>query len=374
MGACLCPARRLRDAAAARRGRRVRVRLPRREPHALHVARRCRAGICRQRCDRKRDDRPVRRRTGLCAGSPSCGADPRQPRDQGAEAATGGGRLPARRRRGPQPSARARRRRAGRGSAGPAGGGARPLGALMALRTAQPNFSKGVISDELVARSDVAAYASGRKRAENVIILKYGGVTKRPGTRLVAEVYKKSIDADFTGVIAGDTLTVSDCVGAMAVGQAITNGDGDTVATVTAFGSGTGGNGTYLVTPSQTLASASLRASVGAPVRLIPFQFSIEQTYALEIGQGYMRPAANGGLVIEDRLTITDLTPGATTTVEAAFHDYEIGDQVYFAGVEGTTELNGRIGRVIAAPDDDHFTVDIDSTGFSAFTGDTCRA
>src|SRR3569623_1015316 len=83
-----------------------------------------------------------------------------------------------------------------------------------------------------------------------------------------------------------------------------------------------GGNGTYLVTPSQTLSSTSLRASVGAPVRLIPFQFSIEQSYALEMGQGYMRPAANGGLVIEERLTSTDLTPGATTTVEAAFHDY----------------------------------------------------
>lgn len=241
----------------------------------------------------------------------------------------------------------------------------------MALRIGQSNFSKGVISDELVARIDVAAYASGLKRAENVIILKYGGVTKRPGTRLVAEVYKKSIDADFTGVIAGDALTVSDCVGAIAIGQVVTNGDGDAVATVTGFGSGTGGNGTYLVTPSQTLSSTSLHASVGAPVRLIPFQFSIEQTYALEMGQGYMRPAANGGLVIEDRLTITDLTPGVTTTVEAAFHDYEIGDQVYFAGVEGATELNGRIGRVIAAPDDDHFTVDIDSTGFSAFTGDT---
>src|SRR3569623_458212 len=216
MGACLCPARRLRAAAAARRGRRVCARLHRREPHALHVARRRGAGICRERRGRKRDDRPVRRRAGLCAGRPAGGPDPRQPRDQGPDAATGGGRLPARRRRGPQPPARARCRRAGCGGAGPAGGGAWPLGALMALRTAQPNFSKGVISDELVARIDVAAYASGLKRAENVIILKYGGVTKRP--------------------------------------------------------------------------------------------------------------AANGGLVIEDRLTITDLTPGVSTTVEAAFHDYEIGE------------------------------------------------
>ena len=168
----------------------------------------------------------------------------------------------------------------------------------MTLRTGQPNFSKGVISDELVARIDVASYASGLKRADNVIVLKYGGVTKRPGTRLVAEVY----------------------------------------------------------------------ADQG--VRLIPFQFSLAQTYVLEMGQGYMRPAANGGLVIEDRLTITAITRGASTTIAAAFHGYHVGDQVYFDEVAGTSELDGRIGRVTTVGDDGHFTVDIDSTGFGAFTGD----
>jgi len=169
----------------------------------------------------------------------------------------------------------------------------------MAPRTGQPNFSKGVISDELVARIDVAAYASGLRRAENVIVLKYGGVTKRPGTRLVAEVY----------------------------------------------------------------------ADQG--VRLMPFQFSLTQTYVLEMGQGYMRPAANGGLVVEERLTITDIAPGATTVIAAAYHDYGIGDQVFFDGVEGMTELNGRIARVVGVPDGDHIEVDVDSTGFGAFTGDT---
>ncbi|MDH7973686.1 hypothetical protein QH494_15955 [Sphingomonas sp. AR_OL41] len=169
----------------------------------------------------------------------------------------------------------------------------------MVLRTGQPNFSKGVISEELVARIDVASYASGLKRADNVIVLKYGGVTKRPGTRLVAEVY----------------------------------------------------------------------ADQG--VRLIPFQFSLEQTYALEMGQGYMRPAANGGLVIEEKLTITAITPGVTTTIAAAYHAYSIGDQVYFDGVTGMAEINGRIGRVTSVPDAGHYVVDIDSTGFSAFTGDT---
>ncbi|MDB5710880.1 MAG: Phage protein [Sphingomonas bacterium] len=169
----------------------------------------------------------------------------------------------------------------------------------MAMRSGQANFSKGVISDELVARIDVAAYASGLRRADNVILLKYGGVTKRPGTRLVAEVY----------------------------------------------------------------------ADQG--VRLLPFQFSLAQTYVLEMGQGYMRPAAGGGLVLEERLAITAITRGVTTTIAAAWHDYHVGDQVYFDEIAGTTELNGRIGRVTAVGDSGHFTVDVESTGFGAFTGDS---
>lgn len=173
----------------------------------------------------------------------------------------------------------------------------------MALRTGQPNFSKGELAEELLSRVDVAAYATGLRRARNVVILKYGGVTKRPGTRLVAEVY----------------------------------------------------------------------ADQG--VRLMPFQFSIDQTYALEMGQGYMRPAALGGLLLEDKLTITGITLGGVTTIHAAYHDYAVGDQVYLSGIEGTTELNGRVARILAVSGGDSaggsFTIDVDSTGFTPFTADT---
>ena len=106
-------------------------------------------------------------------------------------------------------------------------------------------------------------------------------------------------------------------------------------------------------------------------VRLMPFQFSLTQTYALEMGQGYMRPAANGGMVIEEQLTITAITLGTTTNVAAAYHAYAVGDQVYFSGVVGTVELNGKIGRVLSVPDAGHFVVAIDSTGFTPFASDT---
>lgn len=168
------------------------------------------------------------------------------------------------------------------------------------LRVGSPNFSKGEISEDLIGRVDVATYSAALRRARNVIVMKYGGVTKRPGTRIVAEVY----DATH-------------------------------------------------------------------PVRLMPFQFSLTQTYVLEMGQGYMRPAALGGLVIEDKLTIQAVVTGPTTRIQAPYHAYSVGDQVFFQGVTGMVELNGRIARVISVPDASHFVVDVDSRAFSAFTGDT---
>ena len=169
----------------------------------------------------------------------------------------------------------------------------------MAYRVGQAVFAKGEISDELVARFDVGSYKTALRKASNVIILKYGGVTKRPGTRLVAPVLKDE------------------------------------------------------------------------GVRLVPFQYSLEQTYVLEMGQGYARFAALGGMVIEEKLTITSVTRGATTTIGAAFHGYSVGDQVYFSGVEGCEDLNGKIVTVLSVPDANTIVVDLDTRTYAAFTGDT---
>lgn len=247
----------------------------------------------------------------------------------------------------------------------------------MAYRVGQANFSKGEVGEDLVARIDVAAYGTGLRRARNVTILKYGGVTKRPGTRFVAEAYQDSFDATFTGSIDGDTLTVvvdggHPITGTIYIGMTL-SGDGiPDGLTIVDFGTGAGAAGTYIVSAAQdpAIAQTEIAGTMESPVRLMPFQFSLTQTYALEMGQGYMRPAANGGLVIEDKLTIEAITLGATTMIQAAYHEYEVGDQVYLSGIEGTVELNGRVARVLSVADAAHFTIDVDSTGFSAFTAD----
>lgn len=106
------------------------------------------------------------------------------------------------------------------------------------------------------------------------------------------------------------------------------------------------------------------------PVRLIPFQFSIEQTYALEMGQGYMRVAALGGLVLNEQLAITSITNEAQAKITAAYHGYSVGNQVYLSGIAGDLgeELNGRIATVSAVVDANNFRIDISTVDMAAFT------
>lgn len=169
----------------------------------------------------------------------------------------------------------------------------------MSFRAVQPNFAKGELAPQLYGRFDVDTYASAVKKARNVIVLKYGGLTKRPGTRIVGEVLDDSADN-----------------------------------------------------------------------RLIPFQFSLDQTYALEFGQGYMSPCAIGGRVIETELKITGITNAVQAVVTAAYHGYSVGNFIALSGIAGAMGdlLNGRVWQVIAVPSVDSFTISANTVGLAAFT------
>jgi hypothetical protein len=70
-------------------------------------------------------------------------------------------------------------------------------------------------------------------------------------------------DAAFTGSITGSTLTITNVLlGALSVGATLL-GTGIVPGTaITAFGTGTGGVGTYTISPAQTLASMTIAAGV----------------------------------------------------------------------------------------------------------------
>lgn len=168
------------------------------------------------------------------------------------------------------------------------------------------NFSKGELAPALYGRVDVAAYSAALRRAENVVILKYGGVTRRMGSRFVYE-----IKAPVGGWSSADA------------GQ-----------------------------------------------RLIPFEFSIEQTYMLLFTQAKMRPAALGGMVLEKALTIQAAANSNPVIIVANFHGFATGDEVFFSGVAGMEELNG-MTLPVTVIDINQFTVPVNGIGWGVFTGDT---
>lgn len=104
-----------------------------------------------------------------------------------------------------------------------------------------------------------------------------------------------------------------------------------------------------------------------APLRFVPFQFSISQSYVLTMQQGIMRPVALGGYVVEQNTKITAITKGATTLVQSPYHGYAEGDRVFFSGIEGMLELNNLFATVLSVPSPDTFIVDINSSSFADF-------
>lgn len=77
--------------------------------------------------------------------------------------------------------------------------------------------------------------------------------------------------------------------------------------------------------------------------RLLPFQYSITQTYMLEFGDEYIRFFTSHGILTQATQAITAITkanPGVVTYSGA--DTYANGDRVYITGVVGMTQVNNR--------------------------------
>lgn len=171
------------------------------------------------------------------------------------------------------------------------------------------NFSKGELAPQLYGRVDVQAYNAAARLARNVVVLKYGGLQRRMGTRLVYELTVPALGWD---------------------------------------------------DPS-------------AAARLVPFEFSIEQTYVLLMTQAAMRPLALGGVVLEEELAITGITNEATAKITIAYHAYVVGEEIFLKGIAGPLGdfLNGRSWKVTAVVDANNFRINADTSALAAFTAAT---
>lgn len=110
----------------------------------------------------------------------------------------------------------------------------------------------------------------------------------------------------------------------------------------------------------------------GAPPRDIPFQFNINQGYALEFGDQYMRIKSDGAYVIEATKSITAITKANPGVFTIAAHGYSNGDWIFIENVVGMTNFNG-LTWIVENVTTNTFTVTdlfgtaIDTTNFTAY-------
>lgn len=98
---------------------------------------------------------------------------------------------------------------------------------------------------------------------------------------------------------------------------------------------------------------------------LIPFIYSTTQAYVLEFGDQYMRIHTAGATVLEAAQTITSATnanPGVFTKVA---HGLSTGQWIYWTGVTGMSQLNGRFMKVVKITNDTFSLTDLAGTAFN---------
>ncbi len=154
------------------------------------------------------------------------------------------------------------------------------------LNMIQTSFAAGEIAPSLYARVDLAKYHIAAKLLRNMFVWVHGGASNRAGTMFIGRCWNSN----------------------PAVGCP--------------------------VNPNTGLPYAA---------QLIPFQFNLVQTYALEFGHLYMRVVMNGGYVLEPGIGITAITQANPGVITAANHGYNNGDQVFIAGTG--TQLDSTPGR-----------------------------
>jgi len=115
--------------------------------------------------------------------------------------------------------------------------------------------------------------------------------------------------------------------------------------------------GTYFVSEIKTSANKT---------RLIPFEFSTEQTYILEFGNQYIRFFKDNGQITEGDKTITAITKANPAVVTSSSHGYSNGDFVTITSVVGMTEVNGKTFKVADKTTNTFELHDVDGTDINS--------
>lgn len=101
---------------------------------------------------------------------------------------------------------------------------------------------------------------------------------------------------------------------------------------------------------------------------LIEFEFSDSQSYAIEVGDGYMRFFKDQARLLENTTTITGATQANPVVITDTAHPYSNGDVIIIQDVVGMTELNGKEFTVANKATNTYELQGIDGTGYTAYS------
>lgn len=104
--------------------------------------------------------------------------------------------------------------------------------------------------------------------------------------------------------------------------------------------------------------------------RMEPFILSSTAAAVRVFGDYGQEVLAQGGFITEEDLKIVSMTNAAQITIEVPFHEYVVGDRLFFTGNTGPA-LNDRVATVVSVPDASHVTLDFSSVGMAALTAST---
>ena len=144
------------------------------------------------------------------------------------------------------------------------------------------------------------------------------------------------------GVIEKDCFLVDKAAAAIAAGEMsiVIKDDGGTVRQV------------------NKIAGRKMTMDTGAT---IGWNFSV----ATDDGAAQIEEAGDAGVAAVAVTAVTEANPGAVTTGTA--HGLVTGDRVRFAGVVGMVELNANTVFAVTTVDATHFTIGVDTTGFTTY-------
>lgn len=238
----------------------------------------------------------------------------------------------------------------------------------MALKvdTSYNNFARGKIDHDMMGRYDLPIYQTGADLDENFITNFKGNAIYRAGFETMESFqdcvfveFKFNNQQQYICVFYANTMRLLSYDSSGVFGWVLQSTGPDVILEVT--------------TPYSLAQSRLIQFTQNDDEMIVTVQ-GLEPRKLKRVSANsftfltYSRKLDPFPLTFDSTKNITAITQATEALVSVAAHGLSIGDRVKFAGVVGMTQINDWVGAVVSVPTAGTFTVDIDTTSFTAYS------